>query len=141
MPNKPPTHDPRGRTPAERLAEKRAFHDKKREREQPWRAWYRTPRWRALRAWVLRRDPACILCLEQGKLTPSQVADHLVEHKGDPVLFYDPFNIWGLCKTCHNSTKQRVERSLAGLSKEQVKAVYASLRETFRKYVTQVTNT
>lgn len=131
MPNKPPTHDPKGRTPEQRLAERRAHHDKKREREAPWRAWYRTPRWRTLRAFILRRDPACCMCKYRGELTPSCVVDHVVEHKGNEVLFWDTLNLWGLCTTCHNSVKQRLERSLVNMSKETVQGVYDSLRIIF----------
>lgn len=127
----PPTHDPKGRTPAQRLRERNAIHDKRREREKPYRAWYRTPRWRELRAFILRRDPSCRMCLHEGRITPACVADHLVEHEGDQVLFWDTLNIWGLCKTCHNSAKQRIEKALGTKSKEQVQGVYEYLRNIY----------
>ena len=131
MPTKPPTHDPRGRTPAERLRDKRRFLDKKRERDKPWRAKYRTSRWKDTRAYVLRRDPSCRMCAYVGRLTPSCVADHLVAHDGDDVLFWDTLNIWGLCNLCHNSVKQRMENAIRRVNSTLKDALYQELRIMF----------
>jgi 5-methylcytosine-specific restriction endonuclease McrA len=49
--------------------------------------------------------------LELGRVEPSTVVDHKVPHKGDYKLFWDPKNHQALCATCHNSHKQRLERS------------------------------
>lgn len=135
MPKKPPTHDPKGRTPEQRLGERRKATDARRDKSKPWRKLYTSARWRALRAYILRRDPSCILCLSEGKTTPACIADHIVEHEGNEVLFWDTHNVWGLCATCHSSIKQRLEYSLKGLSKETVQGVYEYLRNIFAKYV------
>lgn len=81
---------------------------------QPYRRWYKTARWQALRWAVLLRDlftcqwPGC------GKVvadTSKLVADHRVPHRGDEALFWDDANLWTLCKHCHDSRKQSEERS------------------------------
>jgi 5-methylcytosine-specific restriction enzyme A len=61
------------------------------------RRWYRTPRWRALRAEVLAEQPTCVAC----RAAPSRHVDHRVPHRGDPVLFWDRANLQGLCESCH----------------------------------------
>jgi 5-methylcytosine-specific restriction endonuclease McrA len=63
---------------------------------------YNLARWRhpesGLRACILRRDPVCKHCNRQG----STRADHIVDHRGDEKLFWDPANLQGLCEDCHN---------------------------------------
>lgn len=44
-----------------------------------------------------------------GYATEATVIDHIVPHKGDPELFFDPDNLQSLCKSHHDSTKQREE--------------------------------
>lgn len=83
------------------------------------RGWYKLARWKAepprvpgLRWRVLVRDLfTCQMC---GKLevdTSLLVGDHKVPHRGDPDLFWSEANVWCLCKTCHDSVKQRQERA------------------------------
>lgn len=80
----------------------------------PWRKWYSTARWRALRMAVFVRDgftcqwPGC------GHIeanTSKLVADHRKPHRGDEALFWDEENLTTLCKPCHDKHKQRAERS------------------------------
>jgi len=42
-----------------------------------------------------------VKCREKGKLTPATVVDHIVPHRGDPILFWDEKNWQPLCKDCH----------------------------------------
>lgn len=58
-------------------------------------------KWRNARARFLRKHPLCIKCREKGKLTPAMVVDHVIPHRGDPVLFWDEKNWQPLCKDCH----------------------------------------
>ena len=94
-----------------------AAPDDRRERgryrdAQPWRAWYKTARWQALRWATLLRDLfTCQHCQRVEADTSKLVADHRKAHRGDEALFWDPDNLWTLCKTCHDSWKQRQERS------------------------------
>jgi 5-methylcytosine-specific restriction protein A len=68
--------------------------------------------WRKARAGYLREHPLCRMCQEQGRVTAATVVDHITPHKGDQSLFWDSANNWQpLCKTHHDSTKQRQERS------------------------------
>lgn len=87
-------------------------------------------RWRLAREDHLRRHPECVMCgIKAGPLQPfvvdHKVAPRLGEAKasGDPQriadawrLFWDRSNWQSLCKPCHDSTKQRLEKSgrLAG---------------------------
>lgn len=75
----------------------------------PYRRWYWTPRWRAIKAAQLRREPYCRFCAKMGKQTQAAVCDHVHPHRGDEARFWaGPFQ--SLCKTHHDSTKQRMER-------------------------------
>ena len=58
-------------------------------------------KWRNARARFLRKHPLCIKCKEKGKLTPATVVDHIIPHRGDPVLFWDENNWQPLCRDCH----------------------------------------
>ncbi|QEY75782.1 HNH endonuclease [Pseudomonas denitrificans (nom. rej.)] len=89
-------------------------------------------RWRLARADHLRRHPCCSMCSTDHRPVAAVVVDHKVAPKlgeakasGDRDrianawrLFWDRDNWQSLCKFCHDSTKQRLERSgrLAGCS-------------------------
>lgn len=88
--------------------------NKRRYQEQPWRKWYQTKEWYRLRWATLTRDE--FTCQECGKMegdTSLLVCDHVVPHKGDPVLFHDPENLRCLCKPCHDGVKQREDKAAA----------------------------
>lgn len=59
-------------------------------------------RWRKYRLTFLRNNPLCVECMKNGKLTPSSRVDHIIPHKGDMKLFWDPKNHQALCEGCHN---------------------------------------
>ncbi|WP_380925455.1 HNH endonuclease [Sphingomonas leidyi] len=90
--------------------------DRGRAEASPWRSWYNTARWRALRLRVFERDlftcqwPGC------GRVEPNTsllVADHVQMHRGDERLFWDFDNLQTLCKPCHDGPKQRAEQRSA----------------------------
>jgi 5-methylcytosine-specific restriction protein A len=84
---------------------------------EPWRKWHSTARWRELRLEVLLRDDYTCRCGCNGT-HPNRsqlVADHIVPHRGDPDLFWDPDNLQTLLKTCHDRWKQRLERRGRGV--------------------------
>ena len=58
--------------------------------------------WRRVRKRYLAEHPLCVECERKGKLTPSNVVDHIVAHKGDHTLFWDESNWQPLCTRCHN---------------------------------------
>lgn len=84
----------------------------------PWRAWYKTKRWKDLRLEVLVRDaytcqfPGCRRIL--GGTYPaddSPVVDHRRPHRGDERLFWERRNLQALCKSpCHDRHKQALEQ-------------------------------
>ncbi|WP_143747208.1 AAA family ATPase [Marinibacterium profundimaris] len=89
--------------------------DQSRAREKPWRAWYSLKRWKDLRRQVLKRDGYTCqqtgVPLIGGRDDPdAPIADHIREHKGDPVLFWDPNNLQAVSKQWHDSEKQKIER-------------------------------
>jgi 5-methylcytosine-specific restriction protein A len=90
-----------------------------REQAHVWRAWYKTARWRALRLEVLARDG--YRCRQTGVMLTgkypaddSPTVDHIVPHRGDPVMFWDPNNLQSVSKAWHDSVKQSQERRGGG---------------------------
>lgn len=70
-------------------------------------------RWRKRRAHQLALFPLCRMHLDRGEVVAAQVADHIVPHRNDPVLFAGP--LMSLCAECHNSVKQSIEKGGDGL--------------------------
>lgn len=60
-----------------------------------------------------RMNPLCEYCLADGRTEPATVVDHDVPHMGDPDLFWNN-TFSGLCKRCHDVTKQRIETRYSG---------------------------
>lgn len=90
--------------------------DRSREQFAPWRAWYRTERWRKLRLEVFVRDG--FVCQRSGALLVgkypapnSPVANHKRRHQGDPLLFWDINNLETVSKAVHDSIIQAEERA------------------------------
>lgn len=82
-------------------------------------------RWDKARLRFLQQHPLCVMCEQQGRITPATLVDHIEPHKlkdalksGNPLaiskaqlLFWDKENWQALCKAHHDSTKQRMEKS------------------------------
>ena len=49
--------------------------------------------------------------MKRGVIKEAAVVDHITPHKGDMKLFWDSDNWQSLCKQCHDSEKQRLEKS------------------------------
>lgn len=75
---------------------------------QPWSKWYHLKRWERMSRLQLRRHPLCRMCLDEGKVEPATIADHVVPHKGDPYLFWFG-ELQSLCSECHSSSKAQLE--------------------------------
>jgi len=75
--------------------------------------WYHLARWRhprhGLRALCLARDRLCVECRRAGVVAVSTEVDHVIPHRGDPVLFWDLGNVQGLCTTHHAAKTHRGE--------------------------------
>jgi 5-methylcytosine-specific restriction protein A len=67
-------------------------------------------RWDKARKTYLARNPLCVMCKREGRVTPATVVDHIKPHKGDQQLFWDTDNWQSLCAPHHNRDKQREER-------------------------------
>jgi 5-methylcytosine-specific restriction endonuclease McrA len=68
-------------------------------------------RWRKARRVFLDQHPLCKMCQDHGIVRQATEVDHIVPHKGDPLLFWNVGNWQGLCYTHHRSTKARIERN------------------------------
>lgn len=82
--------------------------DAKRRKEQPWRRWYWSRRWKEKKARQKKAEPLCRSCAARGMSRAATTADHIVPHRGDPLLFWYG-ELQSLCDTCHSSAKQREE--------------------------------
>lgn len=70
--------------------------------------WYRTARWKQLRARHLQHEPLCRYCKAAGYVVEATVADHIIPHKGDSYLFWHG-ELQSLCASHHSGTKQAEE--------------------------------
>src|SRR5438067_12923128 len=70
---------------------------------------YSCARWRRLRAAQLALHPLCRMCRDEKHITPATICDHVVPHRGDEALMFDPLNLQSLCKHHHDSRKQMLE--------------------------------
>lgn len=73
-------------------------------------ALYNSARWKRIRKVQLASEPLCRMCAQQGKTTAARIVDHIEPHRGDPLRFYTS-ELQSLCKPCHDSHKQRLEKS------------------------------
>lgn len=79
-------------------------------RENSYRRGYNR-RWQKYRQRFLAEHPLCADHLARGHVVAATVVDHITPHRGDRKLFWDPKNHQSLCEHCHNSAKQREEKS------------------------------
>lgn len=79
------------------------------------RDWLNTAKWRRVRLEILERDG--FRCQQTGVVLDgkypapnSAVVDHVEPHRGDEDLFWDKDNMQAVCKSWHDSEKQRREK-------------------------------
>lgn len=62
-------------------------------------------RWQRARVVFLAANPLCRPCSLKSppQVTAATVVDHITDHKGDPVLFWDESNWQPSCEPCHNT--------------------------------------
>ena len=107
MPMMPPTIGQRPK------AERDADYEGERRRVKPWRRWYSTAVWKAIRRTQLRAQPLCERCLGREVTRAARVVNHRVAHRGVWERFIaGPFE--SLCKRCHDSEVQSEERRAVG---------------------------
>ena len=83
---------------------------------------YLTRRWKALRGFILSRNPICEAC----KRAPSSHVDHRIAHKGEEALFFNAQNLQALCHSCHS--EKTVKRD-GGFGKERGSAPLKAVGE------------
>lgn len=76
---------------------------------ESWHYLYNRKAWKELRLDHLAKEPLCVFCQREGKLTPATVVDHITPHKGNLDLFFNDNNLQSLCKLHHDSSKQKAE--------------------------------
>lgn len=67
-------------------------------------------KWRVSRGIFLKKNPLCAIHLKRGEYVGADVVDHIIPHKGDMNLFWNIRNWQSLCKNCHDSVKQKIEK-------------------------------
>jgi len=68
-------------------------------------------KWQQARAAYLTEYPLCVHHEAKGDIVVATVVDHKIPHRGDLVLFWKRSNWQSLCKLCHDSWKQRLEKT------------------------------
>ena len=63
-----------------------------------------------MRAQHLEQQPLCVFCKQRDRTAAATEVDHIRQHHGDPVLFFDRNNLQSLCAYCHRVVKARMER-------------------------------
>ena len=114
MPMMPKTHRPGGAAAVVTNAE-RYRYDVSRRGTRTQQGY--TNEWLRASADFRARHPLCAMCLERGKVTPSQCTDHVIPHRGDPVLFWSESNWQALCNPCHNGPKRIIEAKAAAAAR------------------------
>jgi 5-methylcytosine-specific restriction endonuclease McrA len=86
-------------------------YDVQRREQDPFRRWYSTARWAAIRKIVLARDPLCKIgdvCVRKfGMRMPSTEGDH-IEPPSKGGEFWSLDNLQGACHDCNSAKRDRV---------------------------------
>lgn len=93
-------------------------HERERLQAEPWRRWYQTAEWRALRMRVLTRDGFRCQCVDcQGRYVwpLATIADHKVPHRGHAADFWNEDGIQALTTVCHNRKTAREVNARRGM--------------------------
>ena len=69
---------------------------------------YHTARWRRVREAHIKKNPLCVMCLTEGKVTQGEIVDHIVEIQDGGDLT-SPDNLQTLCRY-HHALKTKAER-------------------------------
>lgn len=64
-------------------------------------------RWQRVAKQYLADHPFCVTCQQEGHVTIATQCDHVIPHRGDPALFWDPENWQPLCRPCHSAKTAR----------------------------------
>jgi len=84
--------------------------DRRTPEAQQHRKLYDSRKYRNGRKNYLTEHPLCAWCLLKGTYATATELHHKIRHEGNEVLFFDVQNWCGLCKLCHDSAAQQIER-------------------------------
>lgn len=66
-------------------------------------------RWQAMRPGFLQRHPLCVASKANGVIRAATVVDHIIPHRGDMRLFWNPSNWQALSAEVHDTIKKTLE--------------------------------
>lgn len=66
-------------------------------------------RWDREAAAFKRLNPLCLGCSAIGRVTPTEVVDHVTPHRGDMAVFWDRAGWQPACRWHHDVVKQQLE--------------------------------
>ena len=75
---------------------------------------YHTARWRRVREAHIKKNPLCVMCLAEGKVTQGVIVDHIVEIQDGGDLT-SPDNLQTLCRYHHNFKTSQEKKEREGL--------------------------
>lgn len=106
MPRRPPTFRPSYLPPAQPSSSQR-------RKDVPYQQLYNSTRWRNVRLLHLMKQPLCQECMRAAppRVREANTVHHVIPHKGDLALFWDPTNLESACAACHSGIIQARERS------------------------------
>ena len=70
-------------------------------RDEDSKRFYASAAWRRLSRMQLMREPLCVVCYGAGRITPAEIADHIMPIR-DGGARLDLSNLQSLCRGCHN---------------------------------------
>jgi len=81
-----------------------------RPKNDPPSSWNYDSRWRKLRQMHIAKQPLCVRCERDGRVTPAQEVDHIVPWRGNTTLLRATWNLQSLCRSCHHKKTRSDER-------------------------------
>ena len=81
---------------------RRTTYKRQRDERPSWYRLYECKRWRDQRLIYLMDNPLCVVCAKDGRITPANTIDHIIDHKGCYDLFWDVSNWQSTCASCHS---------------------------------------
>lgn len=99
---------------------------------------YNLQKWRKSSVSFRYNNPLCMECSRQGRVKPSEVVDHIIDHKGDLSLFWDKDNWQSLCKECHSVKTYKENPKYIELKKAPTTIVCGSIGSGPHEYVQSI---
>jgi 5-methylcytosine-specific restriction enzyme A len=88
------------------VADRVGRHKPKIKIEPSWRAWYKSPTWKAIKRHRLVQEPYCRQCALEGRTVPATHVDHIESHRGQWAQFTKYENTQSLCPRHHNAHRR-----------------------------------